>query len=54
MEFTGEETKTRNYYPLPDNVISIDVYVQKKYISRRRNVVASEEDKDVIRIIIVE
>ena len=55
MEFTAEETNTKNYYPLPtnaNNVNSIEVFVREDFLSRLPNLVS--EDPEVIEIIPVE
>ena len=52
VEFTAEETNTKNYYPLPNNVNSIEVFVREDFLSRLPNLVS--EDQELIEIIPVE
>ena len=53
-EFTAEETITKNYYPLPNNVIEVEVFVRKDFLSRKPNLIAGEGEERRIKIIPVE
>ena len=37
--FTARETLTRNYYPLPDNIIEAKVFVREDFLSELPNLV---------------
>ena len=50
MEFTAEETKTKNYFPLPNNVNSIEVFVREDFLSRLPNLVAGEKRITIIPV----
>ena len=52
VEFTAEETNTKNYYPLPNSIIRIEVFVREDFISRLPNLVSG--DQELIEIIPVE
>ena len=45
--FTGRETLTRNYYPLPDNVIEVEVFVEEDFLSRLFNLVPGGGDRRI-------
>ena len=40
VEFTAEETNTKNYYPLPNGIIRIEVFVREDFLSRLPNLVS--------------
>ena len=42
--FTGRETITKNYFPLPNKVIEVEVFVQEDFLSRLPNLVPGRGD----------
>ena len=52
VEFTAEETNTKNYYPLPNSITRIEVFVREDFLSRLPNLVSG--DLELIEIIPVE
>ena len=49
MKFTAEETNTKNYYLLPNNIMKVDVFVREDFLSRLPNLVSG--DPELIEII---
>ena len=45
--FTGRETFTRNNYPLPNNVIEVEVFVRGDFLSRLPNLVPGGGDRRI-------
>ena len=45
--FTGRETVTKNYFPLPNNVIEVEVLVEEDFLSRLPNLVPGGGDRRI-------
>ena len=50
IEFTAEETNTKNYYPLPNNINSIEVFVREDFLSRLPNLVSGDPQIEIIPV----